>query len=110
MGVSMALSFHSPWWLALCIIPILFGWIPIVALINEIDYLEKTYIIVFIEFIISISGLILGILYLNEKSFLGITGMTASSFMTIISMALLLKLGNKLSIKDYYENKTKNES
>lgn len=110
MGVSMALSFHSPWWLALCIIPIFFGWIPIVALINMDDYLEKVFRIVFIEFLLSISSLMLGPLYLDEKSFLGIIGITALSFMTIITMALSFKLRNKWIIKDYYENKTGCES
>ena len=110
MGVSMALSFHSPWWLALCIIPIFFGWIPIVALINMDEYLKKVYRIVFIEFLLSISSFILGPLYLDEKSFFGITGITALFFMTIISMAMSLKLRNKLIIKDYYENKTGCES
>ncbi len=110
MGVSMALSFHSPWWLALCIIPIFFGWIPIVALINMDDYLEKVFRIVFIEFLLSISSLMLGPLYLDEKSFLGIIGITALFFMTIITMALSFKLRNKWIIKDYYENKTGCES
>lgn len=101
-GISMALSSHSAWWLTLCIIPVFVGWVPIIALINKMDdHLEDVSTVVYTEFFLSITGLTLGPLYLDEKSFIGIAGITTLFFITIISMALLFKMRNKWIIKAY---------
>lgn len=89
-GVIGGLGNITPWYLILFIFPLLFGWIPFHLLNKKMDeYLEKVTTVVVIDFLLSVTGLVLSAIFLDEKSFMGIPTAMAL-FMRIVAHIILI--------------------
>lgn len=94
IGIICALGYiYSGWWLSLHLFTMLLGWIPFAELYEKMDeYLGGITTVIVTDFLLSVITLIICIPLINEETFIGITILSTSFFMTIASMVLLYKL------------------
>ena len=101
LGVVVALAAHfTPCYLILLMFPISLGWLPIAMMLDKVseslsEYLLGTSILVSFVFIALIIALILGAVYVDEKSFWGMVYICTVFSSLIETVVIMLRLHMK---------------
>ena len=96
IGGVIALSmYYSKWYLFLIILPISFGWLPIVPMFKLVpNYLTKATIFLIMMFLLFVAILLVGARYVNEDSFWGIVYAVGTFASALVTVVMMLKVHN----------------
>lgn len=104
-GVVALSTYYSKWYLFLLILPISFGWLPIVYVCKLFsDQLVKSTIFLFLMLILLVAMFIVGARYIDEDSFWGIVYAVGTFASALVTVFMMLKVHNLWIIRSWWGN------